>query len=63
MNLLQNRRRFIVFENKLRVTKGDRVGGWDGLGVWDWHVHTAVHRMTDQHGTGFMAQGTLPNIL
>ena len=29
------------------VTKGDRLGG-DGLGVWDWHVHTEVYGMTGQ---------------
>ena len=31
---MQNRNRLIEFE-KLRVTKGDRLGGGDGLGVWD----------------------------
>ena len=29
------------FENKLRLSKGTG-GGWDGLGVWDWHRHTVV---------------------
>ena len=35
-------------------------GRWDGLGVWDWHMHTVVYGMTGQLGA---AQGTLPNIL
>ena len=34
------------------VTKGDRWGvrGRDGLGVWDWHMHTEVYRMIDKWG-------------
>ena len=29
------------------VTKGDRCGGGrDGLGVWNWHMHTEVYGMT-----------------
>ena len=36
------------FEDKLMVTKGDKWMGRDGLGVWDWHVHTVVYGMTGQ---------------
>ena len=41
---MQNRNRLIDFENKLTATKGDRWGR-DGLGVWDWHMHTEVYGM------------------
>ena len=34
---MQNRKRLIDFE-KLMVTKGDRFGGRDGLGVWDGNI-------------------------
>ena len=30
------------------VTQG--TGGRDGLGVWDWHMHTEVYRMIGQWG-------------
>ena len=35
---------------KLVVTKGDGWGGgWrDGLGIWDWHMHTEIHGMIGQ---------------
>ena len=34
------------------VTKEDRlgVGRREGLGIWDWHMHTAVYGMTGQLG-------------
>ena len=33
------------------VTKGDQSGfGRDGLGVWDWHMHTEVCGMICQQG-------------
>ena len=32
------------------VTKGDRYGRRDGLGVWEWHMHTEVYGMTGQQG-------------
>ena len=36
---------------KLMVTKGDRWGeGRDGLGIWDWPMHTEVYGMTGQQG-------------
>lgn len=33
---------------KHMVTKGDRWGGRDGLGGWDWHMHPVVCRMVGQ---------------
>ena len=44
---MQNRNRLTAFENKFMVTKGDRRGR-DGLGVWDWHMHTEVYGMIGQ---------------
>ena len=45
------RNRLTDLENKLLVTKGDRWGsGKDGLGVWDWHMHTEIYGMTSQWG-------------
>ena len=40
------------FENKLVVTGGGGkgLGGRDGLGVWDRHVHTAIHKIDNQQG-------------
>ena len=48
MNLLQDRNRLIDFENKLMVTKGDRVGGEGVLEVCNWQMHTLVYGMTGQ---------------
>ena len=42
---MQNRNRLTDFENKLRVTKGDRWEG--GLGIWDWHMHTEVNGINE----------------
>ena len=33
-------------ENKFMVTKVDKWGGEGWTGVWDWHTHTVVYRMT-----------------
>ena len=30
--------------------QGRRVGGRDRVGVWDWHVHTAVFKIDNQKG-------------
>ena len=48
---MQNRNRLTDFE-KLILTKGDRwgVGRRDGLGVWDWHMHTDIYGMIGQWG-------------
>ena len=32
------------------VTKGDGEAGRDGLGIWDWHMHTEVYGMISQWG-------------
>ena len=37
---------FTDFESKLIVTKGDRWWGRNGLGVWEWNIHTVVYGMT-----------------
>ena len=37
--------RLIDFENKLMVTKGDRLGAGDGLRIWDWPIPTEVYGM------------------
>ena len=39
------------------------VGGRDGLGIWDWHMHTEVYDMNSQRGPYCIAQRTLPSIL
>ena len=38
-------------------------GGRDRLGVWDWHVHTAVFKIDNQQKTNCIAQGILLNTL
>ena len=43
---LQNRNILTDLENELMVTGGGR----DRLGVWDWHVHTAIFKIDDQQG-------------
>ena len=32
------------------MERGRWEGAMDGLGVWDWHMHTEVYRMTGQWG-------------
>ena len=32
-------------ENKLMVTKGEKGGGRDKLGDWDWHIHTTIYKI------------------
>ena len=34
----------------LRLPKGTGGGGRDGLGVWDWQMHTEEHGMIVQQG-------------
>ena len=48
MDLFENRNRLTDFENKLMVTKGNGCQGWDGLGVWDWHMHAGVYGIIGQ---------------
>ena len=47
---LQNRNRLTDLENELMVTRGKWGARRDGLGVWDWHVHTAIFKMDNQQG-------------
>ena len=37
-----------ALKTNLMVTKGDRFGRRDVLGVWDWHMHTVVYGMINQ---------------
>ena len=47
---MHNRKRLTDFE-KLTVTKGDRWGGGkDGLGVWDWRMHSEEYGTIGQQG-------------
>ena len=45
---LQNRNRLTDPKNKLMVTKGERWEGRDKLGVWDWHIHTAIFKIDNE---------------
>ena len=38
-----------VLDNELTNAKG-RMGGRGSLGVWDWHVHTAIFKMDNHQG-------------
>ena len=51
MNLFKNRNRLAAFGNNLMATKGEQVGGRDGLGVWDWHMHTLEYRRDSPQGS------------
>ena len=42
---LWKRNRFTILENEVMVT-----GGSNRLGVWDWHVHTAIFKIDNQQG-------------
>ena len=37
--------RLTDLENKLMLSRAERMGGQDSYGVWDGHVHTAVFKM------------------
>ena len=39
-----------IFKTNSWLPKGTGGGGRDGLGVWDWHMHTEVYGMTGQQG-------------
>ena len=45
---LQNR--LTDLEKELMATRGERWGMRNSLGVWDWHVHTAIFKMHNQQG-------------
>ena len=38
-----------TLKTDLQLPKG-QVAGRDGLEIWNWHMHTAVHGMTGQWG-------------
>ena len=39
-----------TLKTNLWLPKWTGCGERDGLGVWDWHMHTVVYGMTDQWG-------------
>ena len=45
---LQNRNRLTDIEDELMLLGGN--GGGERLGVWDWHVHTAIFKIDNQQG-------------
>ena len=47
MNFLQNRNRLTDTENKLMVTKGERVGR-DKLGVWDQQIQNTTYKINNK---------------
>ena len=50
MNLFAEQKQTHDFE-KIMVTKGaSGVCGKNGLGVWDWHMHTEIYGMIGQQG-------------
>ena len=59
---LQNRNRLTGFEDKLMVSKADRIGGRVWTGVWDWPVHIVVDGRAYSdllHSTGSSAQSSV----
>ena len=46
---MQNRNRLTDFE-KFMVTRGYSEGVENGLGLWDWHMHTIVYGIYGQQG-------------
>ena len=42
---------------ELMVTRGGRVGERDRLGVWDWHVRTAICKIDNQQGPTVYSTG------
>ena len=48
MNLFKNKNRLRDFENKLMVGYQRGCVGGNGLGLWDWHMHTTVYGMDGQ---------------
>lgn len=61
MNYVQNRNRSTDFENNLNGYQRGQVGdGWDGLGVWDWCVHTEVYEMTAPWGPALQHRELYP---
>ena len=40
---------FKDFETKHMVTKGEMWGRRDKLGDWDWHIHTTIYKISNNH--------------
>ena len=47
---LQNRNRLNRVREQTYGYQEGRAAGRDRLGVWDWHVHTAIFRIDKQQG-------------
>ena len=45
---LQKRNRVTDLENELVVTSGEGLRVRDRLGLWDWHMHTAIFKIDNQ---------------
>ena len=50
MNLSVEQKQTQTLKTNLWLAKGIGGGGRDGLGVWDWHMHTEVYGMIGQWG-------------
>ena len=51
MNLSEEQKQTHSLKKKnLWLPKGTGRGARDGLGFWDWHMHTGVYGMTGQWG-------------
>ena len=57
---MQSRNSDTDVEKKLTDTK---VGGWDELGDWDWHIYTIMYKIDKLMRTCCIAQGTQLNAL
>ena len=49
-----------TLKTNLWLLKGTGGGERDGLGVWDWHVHTVLSGMTGQWGPAVQHQELCP---
>ena len=50
MNLFTKQKKTHNLENKLMISRVGRGKGRGRLGVWSWHVHTAIFKVDNQQG-------------
>ena len=50
MNLFTKQKKIHNLENKLMISRVGRRKGRSRLGVWSWHVHTAIFKVDNQQG-------------
>ena len=50
MNLFAEQRLTDFEKEPMSCQKGQVGRGRDGLGIWDWHMHTDIYRMIGQQG-------------